>query len=581
MRLSQLFFKTFKEDPQEADIPSHQLLEKGGFIKRLARGHYTYTPLMMIVLRKLEAIIRQELKKEGSQEIVMPLLQPKSLWEQTDRWAAYKAEKLIYTTIDRQEQESCLAPTHEEAVTSLAKNWLTSYKQLPVNLFQIGTKFRDEIRPRFGLMRSKEFIMKDAYSFSATEEQMQDQYQRMRRAYQNILRRLKLDFVVVQADSGKIGNSQSEEVQILADIGEDTLLICGDYAYNSEKAPCIPKSFTYDKHKKELEKFSTPDTKTIDEVVSFTQEPKEIMLKALVYKLIYKNKVEFVVVGIRADREVNPVKLINHFKALEMELASEEEIKKIGLVQGFVGPIGCPVSFVADLTCQPMVNFICGANQKDFHYKNVNWERDCKTPQFHDFCQAKALDRCPHVEGGVYHEKRGIEVGHIFNLGDRYSKAMDATFQDVNGRPTPFLMGCYGIGVGRCIQAAIEQKYDDKGIVWPLAIAPFQLLVTAVNTKDEAQKEGSEKIYHQLLKLGVDVLLDDRIERLGFKLKDSDLIGIPYKIIIGNGYTSDHVLEIEPRSGEKELIPTTALKEWVQSRILEPLALDIDIEAAL
>lgn len=567
MRFSQLFFKTFKEAPQEADVPSHKLLEQAGLIKRLSRGHYTYTPLMMRVLSKMKKIIREELEKEGAQEINMPLLQPKSIWEETGRWAAYKAEQLTFIVQDREHNEYCLGPTHEEVVTSLVKNWLTSYKQLPVNLFQITNKFRDEIRPRFGLMRAKEFIMKDAYSFCANADQMNDQYQKMRNAYQRILERLGLNYVIVQADSGKIGNSQSEEFQVLADIGEDSILVCKDYAFNSEKAPCSPIDFNYPNHNQPLEKFSTPGITSIEGQVKVAGEPVPMMLKTLVYKLICEDGVKFIAVGIRGDRQVNAVKLGNHFKALNLELASEEEIKRVTKSYiGFIGPINCPIPFIADNTCASMRNFLCGANEKDWHYKNVQWGRDCPKPEFHDFCQAEAGDYCPFVLGEQYEERRGIEVGHIFNLGDKYSEAMKAHYQNENGELVPFLMGCYGLGVGRCIQAAVEQKYDEKGIVWPLELAPFHILITAVNPSDEAQNLAATEIYQRLKKTGLEPLLDDRSERLGFKLKDSDLIGIPYKFIIGKRFATDREVEVESRQGEKLILDADELVRWARER---------------
>lgn len=565
MQLSKLFFKTFKEAPKEADIPSHQLLEQAGYIKRLHRGHYTYSPIMQKVLHKLKKIISEELEKEGASEIFMPQMHPQEIWEESGRLAGYKAEKLMFTLSDRDQTPMCLAPTHEEAVTHYVKNWITSYKQLPVNLYQFSNKFRDEIRPRFGLMRAKEFIMKDAYSFSANQKEMDEEYQKMRCAYQRILKRLELEYVIVQADSGKIGNAQSEEFQVLADIGEDCVLICKDFAFNDEKAPCLLDPFEYESALKELEKVSTPNIKTIDALHDFLDVSYEYMIKTVVYKLIHKDSEELVAVGIRSDREVNKVKCLNHFGALEIELAAEYDIKKhTGLDIGFIGPINCPITFVADHSCAPMTNFTCGANEKDFHFKNVNWERDLPKPQFADFCQAKAGDLCPLVPNGRYEDRRGIEVGHIFNLGDKYSEALKATFQSEEGKPKPFLMGCFGLGVGRLAQACVEQSYDDKGIIWPKALAPFQLMITAVNTKDEEQAEAAFDIYKKLLEKGYDVLLDDRKDRLGSKLKDSDLVGIRYKMIIGKQYFTEQKLEVEARTSHKELIDEKDLLTWAE-----------------
>ncbi|MCH9634444.1 MAG: Proline--tRNA ligase [Chlamydiae bacterium] len=570
MRLTNLFFKTFKEAPSDADVPSHKLLEKAGFIKRLARGHYTYTPLMWRVIGKLKKIIREEMEKEGSQEIFLPQLHPKEIWEASGRWDAYKAEKLTYLVQDRDENEYCLGPTHEEAVAHLVKNWITSYKQLPKNLYQITNKFRDEIRPRFGLMRCKEFLMKDAYSLSANTQQMDNEYKKMRRAYQKIFDRLEIDYVIVQADAGKIGGSQSqsEEFQVTAEIGEDTLLVCDDFAFNSEKAPCIISKFEYPSTQEPIEKFETPNVRTIEDLKNFAKSPIEMLIKIIVYKLTHKDSEEIVAVGIRGDREINPIKLTNHFKALDVTLAEEADLKKVGLKKGFIGPVNCPVNFVADNSCKPMVNFICGANEIDFHFKNVNWKTDCEEPIFDDFCQAIDGDLCPLVPEGRYKEKRGIEVGHIFSFGDKYSKALGAFFQNEDGKPQPILMGSFGIGVGRLTQACVEQNYDDKGIIWPKEIAPYSVFLTAVNMKDEDQRAAVEALYQKLLNSKVEVLFDDRKERLGFKLKDSDLVGMPYKIIIGKSYLAEKKLEIEPRVGEKIILSEDELDSFIKEHLL-------------
>lgn len=571
MRLSQLFFKTFKEAPQEADVPSHQLLERAGFIKRLSRGHFTYTPIMWRVLKKLMDLVRCELEKFGAQEVFMPQLQTKEIWDASGRWEAYKAEKLTYIVKDRDEHEYCLGPTHEEVVTHLMKHWVTSYKQLPLNLYQITNKFRDEIRPRFGLMRAKEFLMKDAYCFCASEAQMQEQYQNMRVAYQAILNRLELDYAIVQADAGKIGNSKSlsEEFQVLAHIGEDTVLVCEEFAFNSEKAPCQVSDFDYPKIEKPLEKCFTPNVPTMEKLQAFIKLPMEQLLKILIVKLIRaEEKEEFVALGIRGDLDVNLVKVVNFFNALEVELATDEELKKQKLTKGFIGPVDCPIPFYADESLRAMKQFVCGANEIDHHFLNVEWKRDCPEPIFHDFCQAKAGDLCPLVPGKRYEEKRGIEVGHIFVFGDKYSVAMDVSFQDEEGKNKPMLMGSFGIGIGRLAQAVVEQKYDEKGIFWPKVLAPYQVLLTAVNSKDEEQVKVCESIYSQLQKLGVEVLYDDRKERLGFKLKDSDLIGIPFKMIIGKGYFESKTLEIEPRKGDKLALLESDLETFAKAHLL-------------
>ncbi len=570
MRLSKLFFKTFKDAPQDADIRSHQLLERAGYIRRLARGHYAYAPLMWRVLQKTMHIIREELDKADSQEVLLPQVHPKELWELSDRWDEYTITKLLYTVQDREGHEYCLAPTHEEAFTYILQNWVTSYKQLPINLYQIATKFRDEIRPRFGLMRSKEFIMKDAYAFCSSEDEMDEEYGKMRKAYERIFKRLELDFVIVQADPGKIGQGKSEEFQVTAGVGEDAILVCQAHAFNVEKAPVTISAFPYDQQLKPMEELVTPNIKTIEALQKFTQQPLEIMLKTLIYKLIYKDREEWVAIGIRSDRQINEAKLMGKFAPLDLILATNEEVKKLTQVEvGFIGPVHSPIKFFADNSCQAMTNFIVGANQKDKHLVNVNWERDCSMPEFYDFILAEEGDQCPLSKEGVYEIKRGIEVGHIFNLGTKYSDALKAFFQDKNGKAKPFWMGSYGIGVGRVIQACVEQKYDDKGIVWPLAIAPYHILVTAANPKNEELVAVTEKVYKRLIELGIEAIYDDRKERLGLKLKDSDLMGIPFKLIIGKTYEETKKLEIEPRVGEKQLISEGDLESWALDNILQ------------
>jgi prolyl-tRNA synthetase len=566
MRLSQLFFKTFKEAPAEADIISHQLLERAGYIKRLGRGLYSYTPLMWRVIKKLKNIICEELDRAGAQEVHMPLLHPDELWKKSGRWDEFKSTNLLYTLKDREGHEYCLAPTHEEAITALVSNWLTSYKQLPVNLYQITSKFRDEIRPRFGLMRAKEFIMKDAYAFCASEESMDKQYHAMRAAYQRIFDRLELDYVIVSADGGKIGKGKSEEFQVKAAVGEDIVMTCADQAYNLEAAIAIPPQYAYKSELLPLEKLSTPNITSVDQLVRFTDFAMHHMVKTIIYKLTYLDRVDFIAIGIRGDRQVNEVKINNLFAPLDLALATDEEIKaQTGSKPGFAGPLHSKIKYYADNTCKVMTNFLCGGNQEDVHYFHVNWERDCPLPPFHDFLLAQEGDSCPHVSNGVYKAQRGIEVGHIFNLGTKYSQAMEALFQDENGKTKPFWMGCYGIGVGRTAAACIEQRHDEKGIKWPKSLAPYQVTITAASTKDPVLAAKAEEIYQTLSAQGIEALIDDRNERLGFKLKDSDLIGIPFKVIVGNAFTSENRLEIEPRTGDKFYLPSEDILQWAKT----------------
>lgn len=568
MRTSKLFFRTFKEHPHEADVVSHQLLERGGYLKKLGKGIYTYTPLMLRVLKKLMGVIREELDRAGAQEIAMPYLHPAQLWKETGRWDDFTSAHLLYTLEDREGHPYCLAPTHEEVVVALVANWVTSYKELPFNLYQIGTKFRDEIRPRFGLIRGKEFLMKDGYSFSRSPDEMEEQYQLMRIAYSNIFKRLGLEFVIVEAHGGKIGTGKSEEFQVKASIGEDVVMVCGEYAANVETTKSMPPEYSYAKEQKPKERVPTPGTITIDQLSSFLKVDPQLILKTLIYKLIFPNREEYVAIGIRGDRQINDVKVGDKFKALEVQLASEEEVRKLtGAGFGFIGPINCKLPFFADLTAKPMTNFVCAANQDDVHEVNVNWKRDLTPPEFEDFLLAEEGDGCPHIPGGIYKAQKGIEVGHIFNLGVKYTEKLSALFQDETGKTQPFWMGTYGIGVGRTAAACIEQKHDDKGIIWPFLIAPYRILITAAASQDPALIEVAEKVYNELNLNGFEPLLDDRDLRLGFKLKDSDLIGIPFKLIVGKAYTNEKKVEVESRTGTKELIDLDNILCWARQHL--------------
>jgi prolyl-tRNA synthetase len=565
MKTSKLFFRTFKEAPHEADVISHKLLERGGYIRKLGKGIYTYNPLMLRVLKKLMEIIREELDKAGAQELSMPFLHPAGLWKQTGRWEDFTSANLLYTLEDREGHAYCLAPTHEEVIVSVVANWATSYKDLPLNLYQIGTKFRDEIRPRFGLIRGKEFLMKDGYSFSQDPKGMEEQYELMRMAYSNVFKRLGLDFVIVEAHGGKIGSGKSEEFQVKADIGEDFVMVCGEYAANVEATKAIPPAYPYDKTLKEKERIPTPRTTTIEELCSFLKVDPQLILKTIVYKLIFADHETFVAIGVRGDRQINAVKVGTKFGALEIVLASAEEVEKLtGARIGFIGPEGCPIPFYADHSTEAMTNFVAAVNQNDVHDIHVNWQRDLPLPTFDDFLQAEAGDGCPHIPGGTYSIQKGIEVGHIFNLGTKYTEKLGAHFQDEHGQSHPIWMGTYGIGVGRTAAACIEQKHDEKGIIWPMAIAPFRILITVSVGEDRVLAELAESLYAQLWEAGFEPLLDDRDLRLGFKLKDSDLIGIPYKLIVGKAYINDRKIEIESRLGVKELILPEDILKWAK-----------------
>ncbi len=560
MRASQLFFRTFKEPPAEADIASHKLLEQAGYIHRLGRGLYIYSSLMKRVIDKLSQIVREEMEREGAIEVTLPHLHPADIWHETGRWGDYTAEHLLYTVEDREGHPYCLAPTHEEAMTAFVRSWVKSYRELPINLYQIGAKFRDEIRPRFGLIRAKEFLMKDGYSYSKDPEGMNEQYEKMRRAYSAILDRLELDYVLVQAHGGKIGGKgQSQEFQVKTSVGEDTVMVCGNYAANVEATQSIPPSFSYDSSKKTQERVSTPNVSSIEELSRFLEIEPQKILKTIVFKLIFFDRKEFVAIGIRGDRQVNPIKVQDHFGAIEIEQASDSDINKKSAV-GFIGPLNCPFAFYADETCRPMKNFCCANNEKDIHFMNVNWDKE---PEYHDFLLAEAGDK--HPDGGTYSIQKGTEVAHIFNLGTKYSEKMKATYQDENGEQQPFWMGTYGLGVGRTAQACVEQRHDDKGIIWPMAIAPFRIMIIPAATHNEELMAVAEEIYLELE--DHDPLFDDRDQRLGFKLKDSDLIGIPYKLIVGKSLQESGKLEIESRLGQKELIGRDDLREWAKTHL--------------
>jgi len=560
MRASQLFFRTFKEPPADADIASHKLLEQAGYIHRLGRGLYIYSSLMKRVIDKLSQIVREEMEREGAIEVTLPHLHPADIWHETGRWGDYTAEHLLYTVEDREGHPYCVAPTHEEAMTAFVRSWVKSYRELPINLYQIGAKFRDEIRPRFGLIRAKEFLMKDGYSYSKDPEGMNEQYEKMRRAYSAILDRLELDYVLVQAHGGKIGGKgQSQEFQVKTAVGEDTVMVCGNYAANVEATKSIPPSFTYDSSKKTQERVSTPNIGSIEELSRFLKIEPQKILKTIVFKLIFLDRKEFVAIGIRGDRQVNPIKVQDHFGAIEIEQASDTDINKKSAV-GFIGPLNCPFPFYADETCRPMKNFCCANNEKDVHFINVNWDKE---PEYHDFLLAEAGDQ--HPDGGTYSIQKGTEVAHIFNLGTKYSEKMKATYQDENGEQQPFWMGTYGLGMGRTAQACVEQRHDDKGIIWPMAIAPFKIIIIPAATHNEELMAIAEEIYLELQ--DHDPLFDDRDQRLGFKLKDSDLIGIPYKLIVGKSLQESGKLEIESRLGQKELIGRDDLREWAKAHI--------------
>jgi len=550
MRFSKSYIKTLKETPKEAEVISHKLMLRASMIKRLASGVYTFLPLGLRALKKVEKIVREEMDRSGAKEIFMPVLQPAELWKESGRWDVMGPE--LMRLEDRHGREFALGPTHEEVITDLVRNDLSSYKTLPINLYQIQTKFRDERRPRFGLMRGREFLMKDAYSFHGTAECLDKEFNNMRETYERIFTRCGLKFRSVEADSGAIGGSGSREFHVLAESGEDEILYCDacDYASNIESATSKPTIHENNDPLLEPELVSTPDMTSIEDVAKFLNVSPANTVKAMMYKDMATD--ERYIVLIRGDYEINEIKLKNTIDTVAVELMTEEEIKNAGFVKGFIGAYrqeNTKVKVIADKTVLDVKNQIVGGNQKDYHYKNVNYDRDYKADIVVDIRLAKVDEECPKCKGHL-HSARGIETGHIFKLGDKYSKSMNATFLDENGLSQHFIMGCYGIGVSRTLAAAIEQNNDDFGIIWPSVIAPYVVDVIPANIKDVHQVKLAEEIYNHLLDENIDTMLDDRDERPGFKFKDADLIGFPFKIVVGKR-AGDGIVELKiRRTGE-------------------------------
>lgn len=545
MRYSRLFVPTVKEDPKEAEVLSHKLMLRAGFIRRLASGVYTWLPLGLRSLRKVEAIIREEMNRKGAQEILMPGVQPRELWVESTRWEKYGKELLRFR--DRNDRELCLGPTHEEVVTDLVRREVRSYKDLPLNLYQIQTKFRDEIRPRFGVMRSREFSMKDAYSFDVDEAGAEKSYMDMYDAYNRIFTRCGFRFAPVEADTGQIGGSFSHEFMVLADTGEDVIVSCGKcgYAANLERAEVTVVDRESSVKEGLFRSVDTPGMRKVEEVTSFLGLPPERLIKTIIYRT-ERGPIGILVKG---DREVNEVKVRNLLGLDELELADERTIEEVtGGPLGFSGPLGLSIPLYADRDIRLMENFVVGGNREDVHILDVN-VRDFKVEGFFDLKVAMAGDLCPRC-GGTHSTYRGIEVGHIFKLGVKYSKAMNATFLDKEGKERYAVMGCYGIGVGRTVAAAIEQGNDENGMILPAAIAPFEVNILPVNTTHNESMELAESLYRQLAGEGVDVLLDDRNERPGVKFKDCDLIGIPLRVTIGERNLKDGLAEIKFRTGK-------------------------------
>ncbi|WP_244834332.1 proline--tRNA ligase [Clostridium sp. BJN0001] len=564
MKMSKMLVSTLREVPAEAEIDSHKLMLRAGLMRKMAAGVYNYLPLGLKVLKNVENIIREEMNNAGAQEFLASALIPSELWKESGRWGAYGPE--MFRVTDRGEREFCLGPTHEEVFTDIARNEIKSYKQLPVNLYQIQTKYRDERRPRFGVMRSREFIMKDAYSFDKDTNGLDETYNKMHDAYVKIFNKCGLDAKCVAADSGAIGGNNSAEFMVKSEVGEDDVVFCTkcNYAANIEKAEAKPEKQGKEELK-ELHKIETPNTKTIEELVKFFKTSEKKFAKTMIYNADGK----IVAVMVRGDRDVNEVKVQNAVgSVVDMGLASKEEVKEAtNAVTGFAGPIGLKADMLlVDEEVANMYNFIVGANETGYHYENVNYERDFKgtVGDFRNVCEGEV---CPCCKEKVTIAK-GTEVGHIFKLGTKYSETMNANFIDENGKEKPFIMGCYGIGVTRTLASIIEQHHDENGIVWPLSVAPYHVSVIPVNIKKQEQMDIAEKLYKELEDLHIEVLLDDRNERAGVKFKDSELMGVPMRITVGKKITDGEV-EFKLRNGEMETIKIEDAIERVKQEFSE------------
>jgi len=568
MRTSNFLIATQKETPSDAEVVSHQLMLRAGLIRKLASGLYTWLPLGLRVLRRVEAIVREEMDRSGGQEVSMPVVQPAELWQESGRWEQYGPELLRIK--DRHDRDFCLGPTHEEVVTDLVKNEVKSYKQLPINLYQIQTKVRDEIRPRFGIMRSREFLMKDAYSFHSDQASLEQTYQLMHQTYSRIFTRLGLEFRPVIADTGSIGGSASHEFHVLANSGEDDIAFSdsSDYAANVEMAEALAPPGDRAAPTMEQAEVATPGVKTIDDLASFLSVDADNTVKTLVVHAEQEN--ELVALVLRGDHQLNGIKAEKlSGVACPLQMADEAEVRQVlGAGFGSLGPVGLKIKLIVDRSAAHLADFTCGANRDDYHLTGVNWERDCPLQRIEDLRDVVEGDPSPDGQGRLQ-IKRGIEVGHIFQLGTKYSEAMGASVLDENGKSVTMTMGCYGIGVSRIVASAIEQNHDDKGIIWPTSMAPFQLAIVPLNMqKSEAVASCAEQLYQQLQEAGVDVLLDDRNERPGVKFADMELIGIPHRIVIGDRALAEDNIEYKGRRDEESrLLPRDEIVDFLLGQL--------------
>ena len=568
MKTSNFLIATQKETPADAEVISHQLMLRAGLIRKLAAGLYSWLPLGLRVLRKVEAVVREEMDRAGGQEVSMPVVQPAELWHESGRWEQYGPELLRIH--DRHDRDFCLGPTHEEVITELVRNEIKSYKQLPINLYQIQTKVRDEIRPRFGIMRSREFLMKDAYSFHSDQASLEATYDDMHQAYTTIFSRLGLDFRPVIADTGSIGGSGSHEFHVLAQSGEDDIAFSdsSDYAANVEMAEALAPAGPRPDAAAELTEVATPGVKTIEDVAEFLALPVTSTVKTLVVE--GEEDGQLVALVLRGDQQLNAIKA-EKLAGVASPLSMAEEasvVKACGAGFGSLGPVGLSLPVIVDRGAAALADFCCGANRDGYHYTGVNWERDTPLARIEDIREVVAGDPSPDGQGKLL-IKRGIEVGHIFQLGCKYSEAMNARVLNENGKSIPMIMGCYGIGVSRVVAAAIEQNHDDKGIIWPAAMAPFQLAIIPLNMqKSEAVARCASELYEACLKAGMEVLLDDRNERPGVKFADMELIGIPHRVVIGDRALADGQVEYKARTDEdSRLLPTEQALAFLQEQL--------------
>ncbi|OSM04811.1 proline--tRNA ligase [Magnetofaba australis] len=578
LKFTETLIPTLKEDPVEAQVVSHKLMVRAGLIRQLAAGIYTWLPMGLKVLRKVEHIVRQEMDRSGAQEVLMPAVQPAELWKESTRWEQYGKELLRIH--DRHDRDFCFGPTHEEVITDLVRKNLQSYKQLPANFYQIQTKFRDEVRPRFGIMRGREFLMKDAYSFDLNVEGLDQSYERMFQAYKRIFQRCGLAFRPVEADTGSIGGASSHEFHVLADSGEDTIASCSacDYAANLEKATAAPApAATAAEAAADMTRVETPTQKTIEEVASALNVSPAQCVKTLVWRDAESDA--WFLLLLRGDHELNEVKATNIAGAMSFMPEPGDVASALGVQVGFLGPVGAEnfpvdVRIIADHALKGAHNMVCGANEAGWHLRGVNWNRDLAAPEFADLRNVVEGDGCPRCEAGKLKLNRGIEVGHVFKLGTKYSEALNVSVLDENGRGVNPIMGCYGIGVSRIVAAAIEQNHDDNGIVWPINLAPAQVHVIILNPKEEAAALTAVDMARRLEHAGLEVLLDDRDERPGVKFKDADLLGLPVRLVVGGRSFKEDQVELKMRRAPEPIkLPKNDAVDYITAKVMEAQAI--------